>query len=95
MIVDEFELMQNYPNPFNYETLISYTLPRQTDVVLKIFNVLGKEIRTLVQEKQDAGTKTVVWNGKDNSGKLVSTGIYIYSLKAGNDIQRKSMILLK
>lgn len=78
----EFTLYQNYPNPFNPTTTIRYQLPEASRVVLKIFNILGQEIKTLVDDIQDAGVKTSVWDSKNNSGNLVSSGVYFYQLSA-------------
>lgn len=94
-IPESYRLYQNYPNPFNPTTNIRYQLPKPSEVVLKIFNILGQEVRTVVYEKQSAGVKTVKWDGKNNSGQKVSTGIYIYRLQAGNKILSKKMLLLR
>jgi len=76
-----FELSQNYPNPFNPTTSVRYELTEPVHVTLKIFNALGREIRTLVDAMQEAGTHSAVWNGHNLSGNLVSTGIYFYQLQ--------------
>jgi len=91
----KFELQQNHPNPFNPETTIRYTLPSSGRVVLKIYNMLGEEIRTLVNEDQSAGYKSVVWDGKNNLGHKVSSGIYVYRLQSDIKHQSKKMLLLK
>ena len=90
-----FELAQNYPNPFNPETNISYGLPEDATVVLKVYNMLGQEIRTLANEQQPAGYYTVTWDGTNESGETVSTGVYIYRLTAGQYTESKRMILVK
>jgi hypothetical protein len=64
-IPEDFELRQNYPNPFNPSTSIEYVLVQQSRVILKVYNILGQEVRTLVNEFQTAGEKSVVWNGRD------------------------------
>jgi len=92
---DGFALHQNYPNPFNPATTIAYQLAGNANVVLKIYNVAGQEIKTLVNEKQSAGPQKVVWDGSDNSGQQVASGIYLYKLHAGDQTQTKKMILLK
>ncbi len=93
----EFSLSQNYPNPFNPTTAISYQLsgvsPHPT--TLKIYNILGQEVRTLVDREQAPGYYSVRWDGRDGLGKEVSSGVYFYRLKAGNYTQIKRMILLK
>jgi enterochelin esterase family protein len=90
-----FELMQNYPNPFNPTTTIRYQLPNASKVVLKIYNILGQEVLTLVNKQQAAGEKTVIWDGKNSHSRPVSSGLYIYSLKAGERVQHRKMLLLK
>lgn len=91
----DFTLQQNYPNPFNPLTNIAYELSVFGSVELRIYNLIGQEIRTLVDAVQSAGAKTVVWNGKDNVGRSVSSGIYLYRLKVGKSIVSKKMLLLK
>ncbi len=86
----EFLLEQNYPNPFNPSTLISYNIPQSGLVTLKVFNVLGKEVATLVNEFKPAGKYEFEFNGKN-----LSNGIYFYKLEAGKNISIKKMILLK
>lgn len=89
--VDKFKLLQNYPNPFNPSTRIQYTLQGVNQLVnLKVYNVLGKEVGTLVNEEQSAGSYEVVFNA---SG--LTSGIYFYKLNAGKFTETKSMILIK
>ncbi|MDI6766193.1 MAG: T9SS type A sorting domain-containing protein, partial [Bacteroidota bacterium] len=88
----EFKLFQNYPNPFNPITTIQYQLPSQSHVILKIYNVLGQEVKTLVDEIQDTGYKSVLWNSTNNYGNTVSSGVYFYRLQAGSFIQTKKLI---
>ncbi len=94
-IPQEFSLLQNYPNPFNPSTTIVYTLPEASQVVLKIYDVLGREIRTLVNTAIPAGRYQVTWDGTDNAGHPVSSGIYIYRLKAGNYSKTMKMLLTR
>lgn len=82
--------MQNYPNPFNPSTVISFKLAEQTNVELKIYDVLGNEIATLVNESRPAGNYEVEWNASN-----LPSGVYIYNLRAGNNVQMKKMLLLK
>ena len=89
-ILQDFILYQNYPNPFNPITNISYTLRKSGFVTLKIFDVLGKEIRTLVSEEKSRGKYTLQFNASN-----LSSGIYFYQLIANGFIQTKKMILLK
>lgn len=90
-----FELFQNYPNPFNPTTNIRFSLPRSGHVRLDIYNILGRRVRTLVDEALLAGHKLVTWDGKDENGNDVSSGIYFYRLQTGNFSQARKMILLK
>jgi hypothetical protein len=92
---DAFGLFQNHPNPFNPETEISYNLPHDSYVTLTIFNIVGQEVKTLVDGFQDAGHKSIRWDGKDNDGNKVSSGIYFYRIQAGEYSQTKRMVLLK
>ncbi|MCK4403558.1 MAG: T9SS type A sorting domain-containing protein [candidate division Zixibacteria bacterium] len=102
--MESFELFQNYPNPFNPVTSIQYSVgSRQTKTAdgsfahttLKIYNVLGQRVRTLVDEPQKAGNYQVDWDGKDDWGKDVSSGIYFYTLKVNNYRETKKITLLK
>ena len=90
-----FSLSQNAPNPFNPETIISYSLPQSEQVKLVIYNVLGQEIRTLVNAFQPAGRYRVVWNSKDDFGRSVSSGIYFYQITAGEFLDTRKMLILK
>lgn len=95
IIPNEIALEQNYPNPFNPETQISYQLATGGYISLAIHDLLGREIKTLVSEEQPSGSYTVSWDGRDESGNIVPSGIYLYSLKAGIYIESKKMILMK
>jgi len=90
-----FELSQNYPNPFNPTTTIKYALAKQAKVELVVFNVLGQKVRELVNETQKPGYHSIVWDGADNLGDKVATGIYFYRLKAGEFTQSRKMALIK
>ncbi len=90
-----FDLEQNYPNPFNPTTTIEYALKERVDVSLKVYNVLGQLVRTLVNANQVAGFKKVNWDAKADDGTSVASGIYIYRLEAGSFVESKKMILLK
>ncbi len=85
----------NYPNPFNPETSIRYQLSEKTHVSLKIFNVKGQLVKTLINNTQDAGYKKISWNGKDNDNKAVASGIYFYTLETPNSSTTKKMMLMK
>ncbi|MCH7755866.1 T9SS type A sorting domain-containing protein [candidate division KSB1 bacterium] len=88
-------LLQNIPNPFNPETKIRYQLPNSGEVVLKIFDILGREVKSLVNEKLEAGFHEVTWNGRNNSGRKVSSGVYYYQIRASEFKETKKMILMK
>jgi hypothetical protein len=90
-----FGLEQNYPNPFNPTTTIKFSLPESHFVSIKIYNMLGQEVRTLVNDQRNQGTYNVVWNGKDNYGNQVASGTYIYRISAGDFVSTKKMVLLK
>jgi hypothetical protein len=87
---DKFSLEQNYPDPFNPSTTICYSIPGQTKVIIKIYNMLGKEVETLLEEEKSAGTYSVTWKPSDLAG-----GIYFYQLSAGSFIKTKKMVYVK
>ncbi|MCK4695991.1 MAG: T9SS type A sorting domain-containing protein, partial [Candidatus Cloacimonetes bacterium] len=93
--VTKADLFQNYPNPFNPETVIKYQLLENSNVELKIYNIKGQLVKTIVSEKQYTGRYSVTWNSRDNMDRPIASGIYFYKLKAGNYEKVKKMILLK
>lgn len=94
-VPDVYGLSQNTPNPFNPVTKVDYSLPQAGDVKLTVFNILGQNVLDLVNDYQEAGTYSVVWDGKDASGKPVSSGIYFYQIKTGDYEKTRKMMLLK
>ncbi|MBI2427664.1 MAG: T9SS type A sorting domain-containing protein [Ignavibacteriales bacterium] len=94
-IPSTFSLSQNFPNPFNPTTKIQFGLPLAGKVQMTIYDILGREIRKLVNEQYDAGMYSVQWDGKNNLGKQVATGMYIYQIRAGQYVQTKKMLLVK
>ena len=90
-----FELHQNYPNPFNNQTVIKFNLRRPANVSLVIYNILGQKVRALVDEHLSAGSQTVNWDGKDDKGNDLSSGVYFYQLRAGQLTETKRLVLLK
>jgi hypothetical protein len=94
-IPTEFFLSQNYPNPFNPTTLISFGLPTDSDVKVEVFNLLGQRVRTLLHSQEKAGYKTIIWDGNDESGKGVASGVYFYKVEAGKYNETKKMTLLR
>lgn len=85
-----FILMQNYPNPFNPTTTIDYSIPKESFVTIKVYDMLGREVATLINEEKNAGEYSVKFNGS-----ILASGVYLYRMKAGNFIQTKKMILMK
>jgi len=100
VLPDSYTLKQNYPNPFNPSTTIEFSLPAVSDVKISIYNILGQEVVTLLNEQRSAGNHSVVWNARDSYGTRLSSGIYFYKLNAtginGNDFTDiRKMVLLK
>ena len=92
---ERFTLHQNYPNPFNPVTNLDYDLPEDAMVNITVFDMMGKVVRTLVNDQQSAGYKTLQWNAMSNSGQPVSSGLYIYTIQTGEFSKTRKMILLK
>ncbi len=90
-----FTLEQNYPNPFNPTTVISYQTSALSDVELTIYNQLGQEVKTLVNERKPAGVYQIQWDGRDHSGKQVVSGVYLYRVRTGSYVQTRKMLLLQ
>ena len=93
--IQGFRLSQNYPNPFNPETQISFNLPEGAKVFLALYNVFGQKVRTLLDTSLPAGWYKVTWDGKDDEGISMASGVYFYRLLAGDKVNTKKMILLK
>jgi hypothetical protein len=94
-IPDKYGLNQNYPNPFNPETLIPYNLPENIFVNITIYDLLGRQVKTLVNQGQNAGFNSIKWNATNDYGEPVSAGIYLYQIQAGTFYQTKKMALLR
>jgi len=94
-MVDKFVLSQNYPNPFNSATGINYVLPEDAWVTLFIYNGVGQKVKTLENRMRSKGSYSVTWNGTDDNGKEVASGIYFYQLRAGNLTKTKKLVLIK
>jgi hypothetical protein len=90
-----FAISQNYPNPFNPTTMIDYAVREQSFVGIKVYNLLGQEVKDLVSEEKGAGVYTVAWDGRDNFGKEIPSGMYMYKMFAGSFSQTRKMMLLK
>ncbi len=91
----QFALSQNYPNPFNANTQISFALPKSGQATLAVLNILGQKVSTLVDEYLTAGTKIVNWDGRDDKGRPVPSGIYFYQLRSDEFRETKKMLVLK
>jgi uncharacterized protein (TIGR02145 family) len=90
-----FSLEQNYPNPFNSSTNIEYSLAKPSNVHIIVYNLLGQEVRTLVNEQKNIGKYRVIWDGKDEHGNISNSGIYYFRMYAGNETHCKKMVYLK
>ncbi|MGB5895882.1 MAG: T9SS type A sorting domain-containing protein, partial [Ignavibacteriaceae bacterium] len=86
----EFTLYQNYPNPFNPATKIKYSIPKESEVTVKVFDILGAEVITLLNEEKEAGVYEVDFNAQ-----RLASGVYFYRLQAGSFIEAKKMVLMK
>jgi hypothetical protein len=94
-IPTKIELSPSFPNPFNASTEIKYSLPFEHQVSITIFDILGRKIRTLIEENQQPGYKSVIWDGRNDHGEPVSSGIYLYRLTVADMVITKQMTLLK
>lgn len=96
LVPEAFELQQNFPNPFNPSTTIRYTLPEEARVTLVIYDLLGRQVRTLLRDAQhNAGYHTAVWDGRDDAGRPVASGVYLYRIEAGAHQGTRKMVLVK
>lgn len=91
----KYGLSQNYPNPFNPATTITYTLPENGMVTIKVYDILGREIAVLTDGLNTSGSHSVVWSGKDSKGRDVSSGVYFYNIKFKDQTVVKMMLMLK
>lgn len=91
----DFALSQNYPNPFNPTTTIDYTLKKATNVTLTVYNTIGQKVKTLVNERMDAGAHSIQWNGTNSMGAKVVSGVYFYKLKTADQTMTKKMMLIQ
>ena len=92
---DEFALDQNFPNPFNSDTVISFSLPRQAAVDLSIYSLTGQQLATLVRGTRTAGQYTVAWDGRDEEGQALASGVYLYRLQTGHNAKTHKLLLLR
>ena len=91
----KFCLMQNYPNPFNPSTTIQYQLPKNGMVILEVYNHIGQRVVTLVNQNQTAGIHQQFWDGRNDMGKIVPTGVYFYQLRSGDFSATRKMLLMQ
>jgi hypothetical protein len=96
----QFRIFQNFPNPFNPETWIPFQLPESADVTVKIYNVFGQTVRTIYAGQKGVGSylskdEAIHWDGRNQNGELVPSGVYFYQFRAGNFIAMKKMLLVK
>ena len=87
--------LRNYPNPFNPETTISFEISKPGDVILDVFNLKGQLIKRLINNQMTAGKHNVIWDGKDNNGKICSSGVYYYRIESNGITETKKMVLMK
>jgi len=95
LVVSSPTINQNYPNPFNPVTQIRFNLPKTSKVEITVYNILGQKVNTLVNDEFEAGTHTIYWDGKNDKGEEVASGIYFYRLKAGEFLDSKKMLILR
>ena len=89
------QLAQNFPNPFNNGTTIPFSLARQIEVELSIYNLAGQKVKTLVQAVLGAGNHRVIWDGRDATGSEIATGVYLYRLRAEGRLEVRKLLLLR
>jgi hypothetical protein len=95
LLPERYGLSQNYPNPFNPETVIEYQLPKPGRVNVKVYTILGAEVRTLIDEEKPAGYHRVRWDGRNEAGQRLNSGVYIYRIQAGDFVRIKKLVLVK
>ncbi|MBT5145873.1 MAG: T9SS type A sorting domain-containing protein, partial [Gemmatimonadetes bacterium] len=91
----EFALSQNHPNPFNPETMIHFDLPTPGETELSLFNLMGQRVATLVSGSRDAGSYMLRWDGRDDTGRELASGVYLFRLIAGDQIETRKLTLLR
>ena len=94
VIPNNFSLSKNYPNPFNPITNLDFSIPKRSNVTLRVFNMIGQEVITLINEKKSYGNYSISWNGLDSKGVNVSSGVYFAELKNRNERRITKMLLL-
>jgi len=92
---EEFQLYQNYPNPFNPSTAIRFDLARPEKIDLALYNLAGQKVATLAQGHREAGAHTLRWDGRDENGRELASGVYLYRLQAGSQVETRKLLLLR
>mgnify|MGYP001399277874 CR=1 FL=1 len=95
LVPNDFKIIQNYPNPFNPITTMKYNLPKETHVKITVYDIIGREIKNLINTNQTSGYKSIIWDGTNDYGEMVSGGMYFYTLNTNTFSETKKMILLK
>ncbi len=95
VLPSEFKLYSNHPNPFNPVTTIQYDLPSDGLVNVLVYDMMGRMVKTLVNDLQNSGQNYIKWNGTNDNGEQVSAGLYLYTIQIGEYIETKKMVLLK
>ena len=93
--INNYSIQQNYPNPFNPITMLEFNIPLKCLVNITIYDLIGKKVKTLLNQTQNAGQRSIIWDATDDYGQPVSAGIYLYQIKAGQYVSTKKMVLLK
>jgi len=91
----DFNVYPAYPNPFNPSTTIRYDVPKFTRVLIEVYNTLGQRVCTLLDEEQSAGQRSVVWDGRDDSGCMLPSGVYLYRFRTSEYVKVRKMLLMK
>ena len=94
-VPERFELSQNYPNPFNPSTEIHFVIPKAQQTTLVVYDLLGRKVRTVVNEELHAGEHLVTWDGRNDRGHMAASGVYFYTLTSGYRVKTMKMMLLK
>ncbi|MDD5088156.1 MAG: FlgD immunoglobulin-like domain containing protein, partial [bacterium] len=95
VLPDRFDLAQNFPNPFNPETQIMFNVPTTADVRIRVYNLMGQQVRTLTEARYTTGAHTVTWDGRTDDGQLVGAGVYLYRMETPGFAMTKKMLLMK
>ena len=95
VIPEVYALSQNYPNPFNPETVIHYDLPFPSHVKLSVYNIMGQKVATLVDGERSAGSHSIVWDGKNNKGESLASGVYLYRMETEGFVQTRKLVLMR